>query len=122
MIRNAKAFLDHPAVTRFIQIVAIISLGISLYTSQRVYQLASCVATYNDRVNRVNAIRAETYERATKSEDDMWLAFADAQKLPPDEAKRVSVDAFNLYVEERRQAQQDRANHPLPPPPAKVCR
>lgn len=122
MIRISKAVLDHPAVTRFIQLVAIISLGIGVYTSQKIYQLTSCVATYNDVSNRVNKARAVTYERTTQSEDEMWLAFNASAKLPPEQATKARQDALNQFLAQRAQAKRDRDKYPQPAPPSQTCR
>lgn len=115
-------FLDGRIMFRIVQVIAIVSLLIGLSASVQVYSLTNCLADYNDRDAAASRARAATFERGTEAEDDMWLAFADAQKMPPDEARRVSTEAFNRYVAERRAAREERLKHPLPAPPSKVCR
>lgn len=119
------SWLDSKAVTRAIQVVAILSLLSAFFVGLRQYKLADCLADFADRNAKATSARADAAERDRLAQDRLWQAFADAtnpQKVPPAQAGDHVRKAFAQFLQDREAANKQRAQNPPPPPPAQVCR
>lgn len=116
------SWLDAPMVTRMIQIVAIVSLGLALFVGLRQYQLADCLAQYNDDNAKSSGQRLEAAEQDRKALDDMMSEVAAARSAAsPAEAQRQVREAFDNYLKQRAEANEQRRRNPPPPPPSERC-
>lgn len=124
MTKQLGAWLDSRQAFRMVQIVALVALVLSVYVGVKQYRLASCLASYNDRSAKATAARTVAAERDRNAQDAMWQAFADAgdpQKVPPAQASAYAKAAFEKFLKDRAQANEQRAKNPLPAPPSQVC-
>lgn len=129
--------LDAPTTTRVFKVVAIVSLLLSLFVGLRQYQLADCLAQYNEDLNVRTRILTDTTARERNAErrrdDALDRVFLDPSLLV-DSAQRSAEDRsrvrrlFAEYVDAaqdlaavRTAADASRLANPVPPPPSLVC-
>lgn len=115
--------------------LSVVALLVSVAQGIKNSDYERCQARTNDALIRAQQARAAIAEQdraadtvATDAEDNLWKAVNANQKLPPAEAKSKSEEAFHVFLAERGRAEQmrkdaaeDRARHPLPPPPSERC-
>lgn len=118
---KAWSMLDSRAVTRAIQLVAIVSLLLALFVGLRQYALADCLATYSDDQARSSAQRLQAAEQDRKALDEMIAQVAAARSAPPATAGKQVSDAFDTYLKQRAEADEQRRRNPPPPPPSERC-
>lgn len=94
------------------RVIALISLLAATLVGAQQYRLASCLARYTEASNRSTAARAEAADADRQAQDAMYRAIA--------ETPGAGREALRQYLETRRQADAQRAAHPVPPPP--TCR
>lgn len=122
--KRAWVWLDSPAARRVMTLLAVASMGLSVFVLAKQYQLTDCLAAYNDRSAQATGARTEAAERDRSAQDRMWQAFADAgdpAKVPPDQAQAYAKAAFERFLKDRAEANKQRAQNPLPAPPSQVC-
>lgn len=142
MMTRAQRFLDSAAVTRAIQIVAVLSLLLAVVVGLKQYSLASCISDYS------NASATSTAGRAAAAAEDRKADEADRQADAKErEAFRTLVDALaaqdkaatqsafvNLVATyrqtdesrvqtalARKDNERKRAENPVPPAPELKC-
>lgn len=120
-VTKAVTVLDRRSTTRILQIVAIISLIASLFVGVKQYQLASCLASYNDRASTATTQRAEANASTTAAIDKMIRTVANAGQLPATQQQHAVQMAFQDYLTSRGAADEQRKLNPLPPPPSETC-
>jgi hypothetical protein len=129
--------LDAPTTTRVFKVVAIVSLLLSLFVGLRQYQLADCLAQYNNDLNARTRILTETSTRERTAErrrdDALDKVFLDpslqipaAERTPEDGARvrRLFAEYLNAardLAAQRSASDADRRANPVPPPPSLVC-
>ncbi|MER7280430.1 hypothetical protein ABT369_38935 [Dactylosporangium sp. NPDC000244] len=113
MTNHVKRFLDSPAVTRVVQVVAVLSLLLAITVGVKQYSLASCLQDYQDANAQVNAERAAAAEQDRKAQDALFEAIAN----DPQNA----VVALRAYNTARGEADRKRQQNPPPPPPSLKC-
>lgn len=119
---KAWSWLDSRAVTRVIQVVAIASLLLALFVGLRQYSLADCLSRYNDDNAKSSGQRLEAAEQDRKALDDMIGAVAAARSATsPADAQRQVKTAFDTYLQQRAEANEQRRRNPPPPPPSERC-
>ncbi len=119
---RAWSWLDAPMVTRAIQLAAIVSLVLALFVGLRQYQLADCLATYNDDNAKSSGQRLAAAEQDRKALDDMIGAVAAARSATSQaDAQRQVSEAFDTYLKQRAEANEQRRRNPPPPPPSERC-
>ncbi len=117
-------WLDSRSAFRVVQVVAAAALVLSVFVGVKQYRLASCLADYNDRSARATGARTEAAEQDRQAQDRLFQAFSDASnpaKVPPAQARQYAQAAFKRFLEERAEANEQRARNPFPAPPAEVC-
>ncbi len=115
------AQMDAPFVSRMIQVVAVLSLFLALYVGVRQYQLADCLAKYNNDQAASSGQRLIAAEQDRKALDDMVGAFAAARSSGPEDAQRQVNAALDKYLAVRAQSDEQRRRNPPPPPPSQRC-
>ncbi len=115
------ARLDAPAITRTIQIIAVLSLMLALYVGFRQYALADCLASYNDDQARSSGQRLIAAEQDRQALDDMIAAIAGARSATPAEAQAQVNGALDRYLAVRATSDEQRRKNPPPPPPSQRC-
>jgi hypothetical protein len=118
---KARTFLDGAGVTRFIKVIAVLSLMAALFTGTRQYQLSDCLARYSEASNISQRARAEATEQDRKALDAMIAAVANARQLPAAQARAVVDAAFADYGKARAFADGSRSVSPIPEPPSAKC-
>jgi hypothetical protein len=113
--------LDHPFLSRVVQIIAVVSLLLALYVGVHHYQLAGCLAEYNNAQARSSGERLAAAEQDRQALDDMMSAFAAARSAAPGDAQRQVSAALDKYLEVRRTSDEQRRQNPPPPPPSQRC-
>jgi hypothetical protein len=113
--------LDAPMVTRTIQVVAVLSLFLALFVGFRQYQLADCLAQYNNDQASSSGQRLIAAEQDRQALDEMIGAFAAARSAPPEDAQRQVNAALDKYLEVRATSDEQRRKNPPPPPPSQRC-
>lgn len=124
VVNRVWRWLDSPAARRFMQLLAVISLVLSLFVLARQNSLTNCLSRYNDRAAKATAARTAAAEQDREAQDKMWQAFADAgdpNKVPPDKARDYAATAFKEFLLSRAEANLRRSQNPLPAPPSEVC-
>jgi hypothetical protein len=129
--------LDAPTTTRIFKIVAIASLLLSLFVGLRQYQLADCLAQYNNDLNARTRVLTDTSAKERNAErrrdDALDTVFLDPSLQVPapertdEDAARVRklfaeyLDAARDLAAERAAADASRRANPVPPPPSLAC-
>lgn len=109
-------FMDSRLMTRIVQVIAFASLLLSLAVGAKQYELASCLATYNNAQARANGPRIQAAEDDRQAMDEL------VNRIVTAKSRADSAAAFQDYVAKRRIANETRAKNPPPPPPSEVCR
>jgi deoxyribodipyrimidine photolyase len=118
---SIKSWLGRSIADWVLKIAVLVSLVVGLVTSARLTSYVHCQARYNQQAALATQARSAAYEQDRQAEDAMWNAFAEASKLPPDQARQKSREAFETFIRLRAEATQRRKDHPLPPPPNETC-
>lgn len=142
MMRKAQRVLDSAAVTRVIQVVAVLSLLLAIVVGVRQYSLASCIASYSDQSSMATSARAEAAAEDRKADQADRQADADdraALKILVDalaagdqramQAAIPGLAATYKRTDEARAAtaltradnEKKRRENPVPPPPSLRC-
>lgn len=108
--------LDSRVTTRAVQVIAVLSLFLSLVVGGRQYALADCLANYNDQQARASGQRLEAAEEDRQALDTMVSAVVNAKE------RGDAARALVTYLETRRQSDLKRAQNPPPAPPSEACR
>lgn len=108
--------MDSRAMTRVVQVIAFMSLLLSLGIATRQYQLASCLAKYNNAAAAASGPRLAAAEEDRQAIDEMVKAVVHAK------ARGDAGAALHTYLATRESADRKRAKNPPPPPPSEVCR
>jgi hypothetical protein len=111
--RRIVAWLDSRAATRVVQVMAMVALLVSFLIGYRQYELASCVARYNEASNVSQRARAQAAETDRRAQDELFRAIADDP--------RQAIAKLRIYNASRAQADAQRASNPVPPPPSTSC-
>lgn len=122
---SVKQIMSSAVVDVTVKVAAVASLVLAIVVGVRQYELASCLADYNNAAAAATSARSAAADQDRQAEDAMWQAFADAsdpKKVPPAQAQKYAMDAFNRFLASRRSAQDQRAHNPLPRPPSQTCR
>jgi hypothetical protein len=112
-VRRAYAWLDTRSATRVLQIVAVVSLLVSVVVGFRQYELTNCVAHYNEVNNVSQRARAEAADTDRQAQDTLFRQIAD----DPQHA----FDKLRAYNASRAAADAQRSSNPIPPPPSQTC-
>lgn len=115
------AWLDRRSTTRLLQIVALLSLIASLFVGVKQYELASCLASYNDRASTATGQRAEANASTNAAIDKMIRSIANTGLLPAAQRPTAVTMAFQTYLQSRAAADEQRKLNPLPAPPSETC-
>ena len=114
-------WLDKAAVTRVMTFVAIGSLLASLWVGIRQYDLANCLADYNERTSISTQARSEVAAEDRESTREIFDAFVKAMSQEPEEARLTVREALARWKARTEAAEKTRAQNPVPPPPSLVC-
>jgi hypothetical protein len=114
-------WLDSRAATRVIQVVAIVSLLLALFVGLRQYSLADCLSRYADDNAKASAQRLLAAEQDRKAWDDVISEVAAARSAPPGEGGKRVAEAFDRYLQQRAEADEQRRRNPPPAPPSERC-
>lgn len=113
MIANAKRWLDSRAADRAGKVFAAVALTLSLVLGYAVFRQNVCQADYAAASNANQRARADAADVDRKAQDAMFDAIADNP--------RNAITAIRAYRDQRRAADAQRAQNPIPPPPSTRC-
>lgn len=85
-------------------------------TSKHVQEIAECLQGYNDSVQSSSAARSQLAQEQTDITVAIISAVASAHTK-----KDVDV-AFATYLSAQSKINQEKEEHPVPPPPSEVCK
>lgn len=121
MTGHIVRWLDQAATTRAMTFVAIGSLLASLWVGIRQYDLANCLADYNERTSISTSARSQVAADDRESTREIFDAFVRAMSQPPEDARLTVREALARWKARTEAAERERAQNPIPPPPSLAC-
>lgn len=114
-LKRIPKVMDSRAAWRVAQIVAFLSLFLSLAVGARQYSLAGCLAEYNNQAAQATGQRSDAAEEDRQALDEMLTTIANAKE------RGAAAAALRTYVDTRARADAKRAKNPPPAPPSVSC-
>lgn len=111
-----RAALDSRAMTRVVQLIAFLSLLLSLGVGAKQYALADCLARYNDEAAASQKARAQAAEEDRQAVDTMVKSVVNSH------SRAESRAALLAYVNTRAVNDEKRRANPAPVGPSELCR
>ena len=120
-VERVHQWLDSRAMTRTMQAIAAVSLGVALLVGVKQVQYSHCLAQYNDRASAVATQRSEALKSTTDAVDKFIQAIAHSGSVPASQRVDAIRGAFENYLKTRAAADEQRKLNPLPDPPSETC-
>lgn len=118
---RVRTWLNSAGVARTIQVVAVISLILSLFVTVQQRQLTQCLANYNNAYATSAQARTDSAASTASAVDQFISALIAATKLPQDQQQAAGEKLLTTYEAERATANKQRLANPLPEPPKDRC-
>lgn len=110
---RVKTWLESRQANLAWKAMALAALLLSVAIGVQQIRMTGCQARYNEASNISQRARAEAAATDRVAIDALLVAVADNP--------RSAIDAVRAYNESRRQADVQRAQNPVPPPPSETC-
>ncbi|HEX5543670.1 MAG TPA: hypothetical protein VFX60_19305 [Micromonospora sp.] len=108
-----KTALDSSLVTRAVQLIAVLALGLSLWLGVQLRAQTACQAAYNEASNASQRARAMAAEQDRQAQDELFRQVADNPQS--------TVVHLRAYLARRAAANAQRHANPIPAPPSQTC-
>lgn len=118
MMARVTRWLDSAAVTRAVQVIAILSLVLAGVVGVRQYALASCLAEYNNAQAAANNARVQAAEGERAADSRLWSEIGEGMRTSDGPRIRRAIEDRNAA---RVNADRQRRENPLPSPPSQRC-
>lgn len=115
-LKRIPTVMDSRPAWRAAQIVAFLSLFLSVAVGAKQYSLASCLADYNNQSAQASGQRLDAAEADRRALDEMLASVVNAKE------RSAAGAALRAYVDARADADAKRARNPLPAPPSVSCK
>lgn len=109
-------WVDSPIVNRLLALGVILSLIASIFSAVKIESLTSCLADYNTSFQATSVARARINQEQIDATNTLLGAFSVVRSR--EEAKVL----YQQYLQTEKLIDKEKADHPIPPPPKKVCR
>jgi len=109
-------WLDSPWIGRVLALGVILSLIASVFSAVRVEGVTRCLANYNTMSQASTTARAKLNQEQIDATNTVILKVATAT------SRDSVVTALSDFTLAQEHLAVEKAQHPVPPPPSKVCR
>ena len=109
-------WVDSPIVSRLLALGVILSLVASVFSAVRVESATRCLANYNTTFQASNVARAHINQEQIDATNTLLGAFAVTR------TREEGLAIYQQYLLTEKLINQEKEQHPIPPPPKKVCR